>query len=156
MSDFKDLEFLSERARELLDRQIDSFRVNHAKAGTIIAIIAIFVPIFLFIIEKSSFIIQLLAIIPILIFGYALILMIEILRSQKLGQGFNEDQFNKLVNDRYENILLYEIGAKTGSVKDNQKITHKQNKRFNKGLNLTIISIFLSFIMLIASIFIKT
>lgn len=155
MPDYKDLEFLSERARELLDRQIESFRVNHAKAGTIIAIIAIFVPLFLFIIEKAAFVIQLIAIIPIIVLGYALILMIEILRSQKLDQGFNEEQFGKLVNDSYENILLYEIGAKTGSVKDNQEITNKQNKKFNKGLNYTILSIFLSFLILIGSVFVK-
>jgi len=155
MSDYKDLEFLSERARELLDRQIASFRVSHAKAGTIIAVIVIFVPIFLFIIEKAAFIIQLFAIIPILVLGYALILMIEILRAQKLDQGFNEEQFDKLVNDSYENILLYEIGAKTSSIKDNQEITNKQNKRFNRGLNFTIISIFLSFLILIGSIFVN-
>jgi hypothetical protein len=58
MSEFKDLEFLSDRARELLDRQIASFRTNHSKAGIIIAIIAIFVPIFLFVVEKAAFIIQ--------------------------------------------------------------------------------------------------
>lgn len=154
MEEYKDLEYLSERARELLDRQISSFRANHTKAGTIIAIIAIFVPVFLFIVEKAAFVLQLLAIIPIIVLGYALILMIEILRSQKLDQGFNEDQFDKLVNDKYENILLYEIGAKKCSFKDNQIITGKQNKRFNRGINITIFAILFSFAILIGNIFI--
>lgn len=155
MSDYKDLEFLSERARELLDRQITSFRANHAKAGSIIAVIAIFVPLFLFVVEKSCFVIQLIAIIPIIVLGYALILMIRILKAQKLDQGFNEEQLEKLVNESYENILLYEIGAKKDSFKDNQEITEKQNKKFDRGLNLTIIAIFLSFSILIGNIFIE-
>jgi hypothetical protein len=153
MSDYKDLEFLSERARELLDRQITSFRANHAKAGTIIAIITIFIPIFLYIIEKASYFIQLLAIIPLLILGYALYLMIKILKTEKLDQGFDVTQFDKLINEKYERILLYEIGAKKYSFIDNQLITEKQNKRFEKGLNTTIIAIILSFTILISNVF---
>ncbi len=155
MGDYKDLEFLSERARELLDRQIASFRATHAKAGSIIAIVAIFVPFFLFIVEKSAFIIKLLSIIPIIGLGYSIILMIEILKTKKLDQGFNENQLDRLVNEDYENILLYEIGAKKSSFSDNQKITEKQNNKFNKGLNSAIIAIFLSFILLIISIFVE-
>jgi len=155
MSDYKDLEFLSERARELLDRQITSFRATHAKAGSIIAIVSIFVPLFLFIIEKSAFIIKLFSIIPILGFGYSIILMIEILRTKKLDQGFNVNQLGRLVNESYENILLYEIGAKKDSFTDNQEITENQNKKFNKGLNFTIAAIFLSFALLITSIFVE-
>ncbi len=155
MQDYKDLEFLSDRARELLDRQITSFRATHAKAGSIIAIVSIFVPFFLFIIEKSSFFIKLLSIIPILGLGYSIVLMIVILRTKKLDQGFNENQLDRLVNEDYENILLYEIGAKKDSFTDNQEITKKQNSKFNKGLNSTIIAIFLSFALLISSIFVE-
>ena len=54
MADYKDLEFLAEKVKELLDRQIDSYRANHTKAGTIIGISSVFIPIFLFLIENPS------------------------------------------------------------------------------------------------------
>lgn len=152
MSDFKDLEFLAERGRELLDRQISSYRTNHTKAGTVIGISSVFMPIFLFIIEKSPVLIQVLSIIPIVIFMYSIILMINILRSKPLDQGFNQNQFDKLVNQKYESILLYEIGAKKDSITDNQKITEKQNKKFNKGLIATIVAIFFSISLLIINL----
>ena len=81
--------------------------------------------------------------------------MIEILRSKKLDQGFNEDQLDRLVNKKFENILLYEIGAKKYSIKNNRKITSEQNKKFNKGLNATIIAILMSFCLLLTNNFIN-
>ena len=155
MSDYKDLEFLADRVRELLDRQISSYRTNHTKAGTIIGISSVFIPVFLFIIEKSPKIIQLLALIPIVIFLYSIILMINILRSRKLDQGFNQNQFDKLVNQDYEKILLYEIGAKKNSITDNQKITDKQNNRFNRGLIATVIAIIFSITLLLSNLIIN-
>lgn len=156
MSDLKDLEFLAEKAKELLDRQISSYRTNHTKAGTIIGISSLFIPIFLFIIEKSSIALQIIAIVPILLFLFSIIQMINILRSRLLDQGFNQDQFDKLVNKNYEEILLYEIGAKKDSIKDNQKITKKQNNRFNKGLITTVIAIFFSISLLLTNLILTT
>jgi hypothetical protein len=155
MKEERELEFLTERARELLDRQIDSYRSNHAKAGTIIGASAIFIPIFLFIIEKSPIIIQLLSAIPIILFLVAIIMMFIVLHSKKLDQGFNQNQFTKLVNWKYKRILLYEIGAKTSSITDNQKITFRQNRIFNRGLIITIIAIILSIILLFSNSIIK-
>jgi K+-sensing histidine kinase KdpD len=155
MSDYKDLEFLAERVRELLDRQISSYRTNHTKAGTIIGISSVFIPVFLFIIEKSPKPIQLLSIIPIAIFLYSIILMINILRSRMLDQGFNQHQFDKLVKEDYETILLYEIGAKKNSITDNQKITEKQNKKFNRGLIATVVAIFISITLLLSNLIIN-
>lgn len=152
MADYKDLEFLAEKAKELLDRQIDSYRTNHTKAGTIIGISSVFIPIFLYIIEKSASIIKILSIIPIIGFLYSMILMINILRSRPLDQGFNQYQFDQLVKQDYESILLYEIGAKKDSITDNQKITESQNRKFNRGLIITVISIFFSISLLILNL----
>jgi len=151
MTDYKDLEFLAERAKELLDRQISSYRANHTKAGTMIGICSINVPIFLFIIEKSPLIIQILAVIPIMIFLYSIIQMIMILRSDQLYHGFNQDQFDELIKQDYESMLLYDIGAKKDSITDNQDVTKKQNKRFNRGLKATVLAIFLSITLLAAN-----
>ena len=155
MKNLRDLEFLADKARELLDRQIGSFRATHAKAGSIIALAVIFVPIYIFVIEKAADIIQVLSIIPILFLVYSLILMIQILKSKKLDQGFNEDQFDRLINKKYEKILLYDIGAKKASIKDNQLTTTEQNRKFNQGLNFTIAAVLLSFLLLLTNVFIK-
>lgn len=149
MNDERDLEFLAERARELLDRQIGSYRTNHAKATTIIGISALFVPIFIFVVENSNMIIQIIAIVPIVLFGCSICFMLKVLSAQKLSQGFNEEQFSRLVNVDYENILLYEIGAKLDSFKDNQKIIKKQNDQFATGLVFTKVAIFLSLSLLL-------
>ena len=75
--------------------------------------------------------------------------------SQQLYQGFNQKQFDNLVNQDYESILLYEIGAKKDSISDNEAIVEKQNKLYNKGLIATIIAILLSILLLITSVLIN-
>ena len=155
MSDFKDLEFLAERAKELLDRQISSYRTNYTKAATIIGISSVFIPVFLFFIEKSQKVIQFISLLPILIFLISIVLLILVLMSQQLYQGFNQKQFDNLVNQDYESILLYEIGAKKDSISDNEAIVEKQNKLYNKGLIATIIAILLSILLLITSVLIN-
>lgn len=147
----KNLEFLADRAKELLDRQISSFKSNHAKAGSVIAVIAIFTPMFLFLIEKSTLVIKLISIIPVGLIVISIIYMIGILRAKKMDQGFNTDQFDKLVNESYEDVLLYEIGAKRDSYIDNEQITKKQNENFNTGLNYLVVAILLSFLILIGN-----
>lgn len=152
----KNLEFLADRAKELLDRQISSFKSNHTKAGSVIAVIAVFTPLFLFLIEKSTITIQLFSIIPVGLTIVSIIYMIGILRAKKLDQGFNTDQFDKLINKEYEDVLLYEIGAKRDSYVDNEDITKKQNENFNAGLNYLVVAICLSFLILICNGFNKT
>lgn len=151
----EELEFLAEKAKELLDRQLESYRSNHSKAGTIIGVSAIFLPVFIFIIEKASPIIQILSILPLIFFGYSLYVMIQVLRSRKLDQGFSPEKFDELVKEDYEYNLLYEIGAKRDSFNDNEIITKRQNRRFNSGLLSTIIAIALSILLLFANIFIN-
>jgi len=151
----QDLEFLAEKAKELLDRQIESYRLNHTKAGTIIGISAIFLPVFLFVIEKASPIIQVLSVLPLIFFGISLYIMIRVLRSRPLDQGFRPEKLDILVNEDYEDILLYEIGAKKDSFRDNEIISDRQNKRFDRGLRTTIIAITLSILLLFGNIFIN-
>lgn len=151
----KDLEFLAEKAKELLDRQIESYRSNHTKAGTIIGISAIFIPVFMFVIDKTSPIIQLLSILPLLGFGYSLYIMLKVLHSTPLDQGFNPEKFDELVNEDYEDILLYEIGAKRDSFIDNEIISQRLTRKFNRGLRTTIFAIALSMLLLFGNIIIN-
>ena len=121
MDKYKNLELLDNKAEKLLERQINSFRSLNIKANSLIAINSILVPIFLFLIENTNYIISFLSIIPFIFFFYSLILMVKVIKSVKIFQGFNEKQFDKLVNMEYTNILLYSIGAKKDSISDNNK-----------------------------------
>jgi len=151
----KDLEFLVEKTKELLDRQLDSYRSNHSKAGSLIGISSIFLPVFIFIVDKASWEIQFLSVLPLFLFAYSLFVIIQVLRSRPLDQGFKPEKLDDLVNEDYEKILLYEIGAKRDSFTDNITILEKQNKRFNSGLVTTIIAIAISILLLFGNIFIN-
>jgi len=151
----EDLEFLAEKAKELLDRQIESYRSLHTKAGTIIGISTIFIPVFLYVLDKAPPHIQLLSTLPLLFFGYTLFIMLRVLWSRPLDQGFKQEKFDELVNEDYEEILLFEIGAKRDSFDDNQIITERQNVRFNRGLLSTMIAIALSILLLFGNIIIN-
>lgn len=152
MKDYKDLEFLVERANIILSRQVESFRTNNTKASTIIGINSIIIPIFLFIIEKAHGLTQILSIIPVALFLFSNILMIHILWIRNLDQGFNPTELDRLVNEKYEKVLLFEIGVIKNSIIDNQKITGIQNRTFNKGLIITEIAIILSVLLLIMNL----
>jgi len=152
MDKYKNLELLDNKAEKLLERQINSFRSLNIKANSLIAINSILVPIFLFLIENTNYIISFLSIIPFIFFFYSLILMVKVIKYVKIFQGFNEKQFDKLVNMEYTNILLYSIGAKKDSISDNNNIIDKKNKMFNKGLKCTIIGVISSFIIIFIKI----
>lgn len=155
MSDLKDLEFLAEKSKEMVEKQIDSYRQKHSNAGTIIGVIALFIPFFLNGLDDAYAIIQYLSIIPIGLLVWAIILMLVVLRTKLMYQFFAVDKFKDLVNTDYEKILLYEIGANNDSYRDNKPIDEDVNKTYNFGIKLTAISIIISVGLLLASNFWK-
>ncbi len=155
MSELKELEFLAEKSKELLDKQITSYRQKHSNSGTIITVLALFIPFFLSGLDNSYLIIKILALFPIGFLVWAIVLLIQVLRSKSLDQGFHIDKFDELVNKPYEEILLYEIGANRDSFADNKAISDKSNNRYNLAIKLTVIAIILSTLLLLANEFFK-
>ena len=154
--EIKDLEFLAEKSKEFIDKQISAYRHKHANAGSVIAIIALFIPFFLNGLSDSFLLVKIFAIIPIGLFLIAIKYLLDVLKTKSLDQGFHPDTFDSLVNkNNYEEVLLYEIGANRCSFKDNEKITLQANKKFNFGLRVTLISVFVSIIILGFNIFFK-
>ena len=153
MRDLKDLEFLAKKSGELLDKQITSYRQKHTNSGAIITILALFIPFFLNGLDDSFLIIKIFAIVPIILLLWAIILLIQVLRTRPLDQGFHVDKLEELVNKSYEDILLYEIGANKGSFLDNQKISQNSNNKFNRAIRLTVISIIISTSLLMTNKF---
>ena len=139
--EYKDLEFLVQKSQELLNKQISSYRQKHSNSGIIITVLALFIPFFLSGLGKSNEIIKYLSIIPIFLLIWTIMSFIKVLKTKSLDQGFHPDKFDTFVNSKYEEILLYEIGANRDSFVDNQLITEKSNQKYDLGIKLTLISI---------------
>jgi hypothetical protein len=151
----KSLELIYNESKDLLQKQIESYRNHHAKAGSIIGIITLFFPLFLFIIENASDLIKYLSFAPLFFFVWSTYLMIQILRSRLLDQGISPDEYDNLINTDFENSLLFSIGINRDSFIENQKITEKQNSRFNYGLILLLIGIGISIVLLFLNLYLK-
>lgn len=156
MDDLSDLKFLADKSKEFIDKQISSYRQKHSNSGTIIGIISLFIPFFLNGLSDAYLTINLLSIIPVGLFIYAVILLLGVIRSKPLDQGFSVDKFYDLANENnFEKVLLYEIGANKSSFKDNEIILEEANSDFNLGVRLTIISILISIGLLMTNKFFK-
>jgi hypothetical protein len=156
MTDDTSIKIISEKSKELLERQIGTYRSKQDKATTILGLLSLFLPLYLFIIEKSSEWTKLLSIIPLTIMTWGTILIIRILKTQKLNQGYNPDKFPEFINWQPREIYLYEIASNKLSFEDNDVILEKQNNNYNKGIKILIISIGLSISLLLFDIGLQT
>jgi hypothetical protein len=64
MEDLKNLEFLAVNSKEIIEKQVDSYRQQHSYAGTIIGATALFIPFFLGSLDGTSQVIQFISIVP--------------------------------------------------------------------------------------------
>jgi len=155
VKDLKSLEFLAINSKEVIEKQVDSYRQQHSYAGTIIGATALFIPFFLGSFDGTSLGIQFISILPTAAFIYAILLMLSIFRSKPLDQAFNVTKYKELSTKSYEQILLYEIDANARSYTKNEIITKKGNARYSRGISLTIVALLFSIILILANTFIK-
>ena len=155
MSDPKDLEFLAAKSKEMVEKQVDSFRSKQSNAGTIIGVTALFIPFFLTGLENAYPLIEYLSIIPVLLFICSMVIMLWVLRTKLLYQFFHVKKYKELVNKDYTEILLFEIGANNDSYTDNKPLNDRLTKRFNFGITITTIAIIISVGLLLANKFYK-
>src|SRR5580693_6763175 len=141
MEDLKHLEFLAVNSKEIIEKQVDSYRQQHSYAGTIIGATALFIPFFLGSFDGTSQVIQYISIAPITFFIFAILLMLSIFRTKPLDQAFNVTKYRELLTKTYKEILLSEIEANAHSYTINNIITEKGNKRYSMGVSLTIIAL---------------
>lgn len=153
MNDLKDLEFLAAKSKEMVEKQIASYRQKHSNAGTIIGVTALFIPFFLNGLENAYKWVKILSLIPVSLLVYSVILMLGVLRTKLLYQFFSPEKFTELVNKGYEEVLLFEIGANRASFQDNKIIDRNINKKYNIGIKLTTIAIVISAILLLTNKF---
>ncbi|MES1181648.1 MAG: hypothetical protein ABUL44_02525 [Flavobacterium sp.] len=150
----KNLEFLALNSKEIIEKQVDSYRQQHSYAGTIIGVTVLFIPFFLNGLDGTLQVIQFISIVPIVFFIGSILLMLSIFRTKPLDQAFSVKKYHELLNKTYKDILLYEIESNTNSYNKNKILTEKGNRSYSRGVGLTTIAIFISIILLLANKFI--
>lgn len=144
------IEYVSLKSKELLVTQVGSWRSLHQKAGTVIAVAALFAPLFLFLVEKAENWVRITASILIIPLIAGIILLLITLRARKLKQGYDETNFEELMNySDIEDVFAFEIAYNKYSIEENDKILKRQNRKYNWGIGIIIISIILSIALLI-------
>ena len=155
MEDLKNLEFLASNSKEIIEKQVDSYRQQHSYAGTIIGVVVLFIPFFLSSFDTTFKITQYISIIPIALFIWAILLMLSIFRTKPLDQAFSVNNYQDYLNNTYKDILLNEIESNTNSYNRNLIITDRGSKRYTIGVSLTTIAFLISIVLLLANQFIK-
>ena len=154
MEDLKHLKFLAINSKEIIEKQVDSYRQQHSYAGTIIGVTALFIPFFLSSLDGTFLIIQFISTIPTACFIWSILLMLSIFRTKPLDQAFSVIKYKDLLSKTYKEILLYEIEANSHSYLINIKITEKGNKRYNNAVKLTTIALIISIVLMMTNKFI--
>jgi hypothetical protein len=154
MEDLRHLEFFAVNSKEVIEKQVDSYRQQHSYAGTIIGVTALFIPFFLNSLVSTVHVIQIISIIPIALFIGSILLMLSIFRTNPLDQAYNMEKYKDTLSETYKEILLSEIEANTQAYNKNKVITEKGNKNYTIGVRLTTIALLISIILLFANQFI--
>nr|WP_315250677.1 hypothetical protein [uncultured Flavobacterium sp.] len=152
--DLRHLEFLAVNSKEIIEKQVDSYRQQHSYAGTIIGFTVLFIPFFLNSLDGSNQILEFITIVPIAFFISSILLMLSIFRGKPLDQALSVEKYQTLIKKSYKEILLFEIEANKVSYIKNNTITTKGNKRYLQGVGLTTIAILIAIILLLSNTFI--
>jgi len=154
MEDVRHLEFFAVNSKEILDKQVDSYRQQHSYAGTIIGITALFIPFF-FTSLGTFHIIRYVSVIPIALFIWAILLMLNLFKTKPLDQAYNVEKYEELLTKTYKEILLSEIEANLHSYAKNKIITEKGNKNYVRAMKLITIALLFSILLIFANQFFK-
>jgi hypothetical protein len=155
MEDLRYLEFFAINSKEIVEKQVDSYRQQHSYAGTIIGVTALFIPFFLNSLVGTFHVIQFISVVPIALFIWAILLMLNIFKTKPLDQSYNVEKYQALINKSYKEILLSEIEANTNSYNKNKIITEKGNKNYITAVRLTTMALLISIILLFTNQFFK-
>jgi len=155
MEDLRHLEFFAINSKEIVEKQVDSYRQQHSYAGTIIGVTALFIPFFLSSLASTFQVIQFISVVPIAVFIWAILLMLNIFKTKPLDQAYNVEKYQVLLAKTYKEILISEIEANTNSYNKNKVITEKGNKNYTTGVRLTTVALLISIVLLFTNQFFK-
>jgi hypothetical protein len=152
--DLRHLEFLAVNSKEVIEKQVDSYRQQHSYAGTIIGFTVLFIPFFLNSLNGANRIFQFASIVSIALFISSILLMLSIFRGKPLDQALSVEKYQTLIKKSYKEVLLFEIEANKSSYIKNSTATIKGNKRYLQGVSLTTIAILIAIVLLLTNSFI--
>ncbi|MGA3015169.1 MAG: hypothetical protein ABSD71_14165 [Bacteroidales bacterium] len=155
MEDLRHLEFFALNSKEIVEKQVDSYRQQHSYAGTIIGVTALFIPFFLSSLVGTFHVIQYISVIPIALFIWAILLMLNIFKTKPLDQAYNIEKYHVLLTKTYKEILLSEIEGNSNSYSKNKIITDKGNKSYVTAVRLTTTALLFSIVLLFTNQFFK-
>ena len=154
MEDLKHLEFLALNLKEIIEKEVDSYRQQHSYAGTIIGATALFIPFFLSGMDSNIQIIQFISIVPIVFFSWSILLLLSIFSTKPLDRAFTVSKYKDLLTKTFKEILLYEIKANVRSYNINVIMTERGNKRYTTGIRMATIGLLISIVLMMANKFI--
>ena len=155
MEDLNHLELLANNSKEIVEKQVDSYRQQHSYAGTVIGATALYIPFFIGSLDSTSQVIQYILIIPTVLFICAILLLLSIFRTNPLDQAFGVVKYKELLTKSYKEILLYEINANSHSYTINKIVTEKENKRYALGVKLITVALIFSIVLILVTKFIS-
>ena len=155
MEDLKHLEFLALNLKEIIEKEVDSYRQQHSYAGTIIGATALFIPFFLSGMDSNIQIIQFISIVPIVFFIWSILLLLSIFSTKPLDQAFTVSKYKDLLTKTFKEILLYEIEANVRSYNINVIMTERGNKRYTTNIRMATIGLLISIVLMMANKFIE-
>ena len=154
MEDLRHLEFFANNSKDILDKQVESYRQQHSYAGTIIGITALFIPFFLS--SLGAFhLIRFISVIPIALFIWAILLLLNLFMTKPLDQAYNVEKYKVLLTKTYQEILMSEIEANLQSYNRNKKITEKSNRNYIRAVKLITIALLFSIVLIFTNQFFK-
>jgi Na+/melibiose symporter-like transporter len=151
--DLRHIEFLAINSKEIIEKQVDSYRQQHSYPGTIIGFTVLFIPFFLNSLNGTNQILQFIFILPIALFIGSILLMLSIFRGKPLDQALSVTKYKQLLTKSYKEILLFEIETNKDSYTKNNVTTLKANKRYLQGIGLITIAIIIAIVMLLVNTF---
>jgi len=154
MEDLRQLEFIATNSKEILDKQVVSYRQQHSYAGTIIGITALFIPFFLSSIGPFH-LLRFISVVPIALFIWAILLMLNLFKTKPLDQAYNVEKYQDLLTNTYKEILQSEIEANLQSYNKNKIITEKGNRNYVRAMKLITIALLFSIVLIFANQFFK-
>ena len=143
---YEDLEFLATKSKEMVETQRNSWRQEQNNATAVITIIAIFLPLYINGLDSTPKITRYLSVIPISLFLIAVVLLLRyVFLSKTVYIGTNFERFQELINaQKYNEVLLYEIGANKASFELNDAKLETRKRFYNRSVVITGIAILLS------------
>ena len=127
---------LFRESEELLKRQNDAYNVTYSKAGSLIIVAAIFIPLASSYLQKfdDSLAWFILFLIPLVLILRGVWMLVNVLKPVEISSGVNPDDYDAILDKSREDMLLHIIGTNRSCYVANRDSLSKLQKDFLCGI----------------------